>query len=63
MKINITKARKMVIIAYEIILDRTPSKSEVDYWSKKIIKGEISDETDLIYAFVNGAEFKKGRKK
>lgn len=60
---NITKARKLVRICYEIILDRTPSSSEIEWWAKAVVNNK-SDETDLIYSFISSKEFsEKNRKK
>ena len=61
-KMNITQARHIVVISYEIILDRDASSKEVDHWAKKLVSGEIN-ETDLIYYFVTSKEYKEKRKK
>lgn len=53
---NIVKARKVVVICYELLLNRTPNKSEIEHWSKRVVN-EKMDEIDVIYYFVSSKEF------
>ena len=59
---NITEARKVVRICYEIILNRTPNESEIDHWSKTIVNKKW-DDVDVIYEFVSSKEFANMRGK
>ena len=61
-KMNIIQARKIVTIAYELILDRSPDKSGLNYWANKLSSGEIN-ENDLIYSFVTSNEYQNNKKK
>ena len=61
MKYNITQARKIITICYEIILDRNATKTEIDHWAKKLVSNEMS-ETDIVYHFVTSKEFQNKRK-
>ena len=59
---NITKAKKVARICYEVFLDRTPSTKEIESWAKTFVEKKY-DETDAIYVFVASKEFANKRKK
>lgn len=61
-KMNIVKARKIVTIAYELLLDRSPDKAGLEFWAKKVSSGEV-DENDLMYSFITSSEYQKNKKK
>ena len=55
-KMNITKARKIVSIAYYTVLNRAPDSAGLNDWAKKLSAGTI-DETDLYYSFFSSKEY------
>lgn len=61
-KINITKARKIVTIAFYTILNRKPDEQGLNYWSKILSNGTI-DETDLYYSLFTSTEYQELLKK
>lgn len=53
---NITKARKLVTIAYYTILNRAPDKSGLEFHAKRLSNGSC-DETDLYYDLFTSKEY------
>lgn len=60
--LNITKARKIVSIAYYTILNRAPDEDGLKYWSNLLVAGKI-DETDLSYSLFSSKEYAESLKK
>ena len=61
-KMNITKARKLVTIAYYTVLNRAPDSAGLNDWARKLSAGSI-DETDLYYSFFTSKEYQNLMKK
>lgn len=61
-RMNITKARKLVTIAYYTVLNRAPDTTGLNDWARKLSSGSI-DETDLYYAFFTSKEYQNLMKK
>ena len=55
------ECEKFVRICYELILDRTPTKTEMKWWIDSMMRG--ASENDIIYGFVSSSEFLNKRKK
>ena len=54
---NVTQVRAFVTRLYETLLSRTPAESEVDYWTQKLVSGEMTG-TQVAEGFVFSEEFK-----
>lgn len=61
-KMNITKARKVVTIAFYTVLNRAPDSTGLKYWSEQLRDGKI-DDIDLYYGLFTSKEYQQKMKK
>ena len=59
---NITRAKKIVTIAYYTVLNRAPDKSGLNTWSAQLRDGKM-DDIDLYYALFTSKEYQDSLKK